>query len=252
MNLKKLIRKFGYYSFFLVFIFSLIFTNVLAQDDGVSISTGDDDSRKIFLHIFPPSTIADLRKYGILRFAGYLGVIIVAVLLLETIFVIIKTAMEFSTDEAKEIEDAFKSTQNLWQGVGWALGSFIAYAGISIFLGTGNMFNWASKLYQCNTEILFRAEYRAAVINPDLFKDEVMIYCCSNLERVNIPEDERGEGRLSISSWHSYTYSRDLEAVGVGTKEDGGWLFIADPEGTGPNVIPSDVKSSQGCEEFTV
>lgn len=253
MKINKAIRKFGYLIFLMSFILSVFYRFVYAQEDGVSIPSGEEgNSRDIFLHIFPPTTIADLKKYGVLRFLGYIAVIIIGVLLIQTIFVIIKTAMEFVQDESKDLKDALKSSQTLWQGLIWAFAAFFAYAGISIFVGTGNMFQWVSKLYQCNTEILFRAEYRAAVVNPDLFKDEVMIYCCSNLERTSIPEEGEGEGKLNLASWYAYTDMRNIEGVGVGSKEKGGWLFIADPNGKGPNVIPFDVKDAQGCEEFTV
>ncbi len=212
-------------------------------DEGVVIDFGGDDNKFIF-PIFEPTFVTDLRKYGVLRFASYILVLSIAWFMIYTAFNLVRYAYKFLQKESDDMTEGMRGAEGTIRAVGYTLAMLFAYILISTYLGMGNLFKWPLKLSQCGDgTFLFRAEYSAQLVNPDIFEDETMIYCCKSFSSV-LSSDET-EKAIDIGG-----------AVGnaavVGDPEKGGWLFISDPNGEYQNTLPANIGGAEGCEKFTI
>lgn len=222
---------------------------VYANDTGTGIEIDtetDDKDKKLVLHFLQPTLILQLNRYGLLPLLGYVAIIFTGYFVLVILITIVKTAMQFVSDESAEMKDAMKSSLEIYQAIGYTTSFLILYALISIFLGVGNMFKWPSKLAQCNGEILFRAEYRAEVFNSDLMRKEHLTYCCKSFGSnagfdMTKSSEQNMENRIRTESEIGY------DGVGVG-KTTGGWLFIGNLQGENrPFSEPPEITEPEGC-----
>ncbi|MCA9386144.1 hypothetical protein KC717_05850 [Candidatus Dojkabacteria bacterium] len=243
--MNKSVRKL-FLSFFVssVVLFSIV-NNVLAQ-----VGVGDEDGgRDVTIEIFGPSMFTNLRTYGVYRFAGYITTYILLVVFVLTILYMLFATVKMMQSQGDQnmFSDNLKKIRELLRGLALTFVFLMLYTGVGLALGFGNVFQWPNKLSQCGDgEFLFRAEYRAAVVDENLFDDEVLIYCCKDLELTNI-DDTNGEGALNVS-----TNQGTRDGAVVGDEELGGWLFIADPNGNSRSVVPTNVSKAGRCEPFTI
>jgi hypothetical protein len=234
----------------LIILFGVIYTsfslaeNVMAQtgdEEGVSIPFVDGDT--INIGLFDVTNITNLARFGVLRMVVHIATFVMIWIFIYMIFNLIRFSYNFLQKESGEISEGIKGAEGTVRAFAFSLVMILAYAAVGIFLGVGNPLKWGNKLAQCGDgEFLFRAEYRAQLVNTEIFADESLIYCCTKF--TGLLQDYERERAISVGG-------SELDGAIVGTPEQGGWLFISNVGGRYPSTVPVNVTGAEGCISFT-
>lgn len=220
--------------------------NVWAQtgeEEGVTIPIIDGDTFEIGL--FDVTNVTNLARFGVTRLVVHISTFVMIWIFVYMIFNLVRFGMKYLQNESKDISDGIKGAEGTVRAFGFSLAMVFGYILVGIFLGVGNPLKWGDKLAQCgNGEFLFRAEYRAQSVNPEIFEDDTLIYCCSRF--TGLLEEFERERAITVGG------HEDDGAI-VGTPEEGGWMFISDPGGSDyPTSLPVNVTGAEGCIPFTI
>lgn len=238
LNLKTVILI----GFSFLFFFSFIF-KIFAQSNDEFLQIGENG---IQVYSFIPTAITDLVKYGPFRILSFFGIIFIGWLTILIIWTLFKTGVNFAQGDKSDVEEGLKASKNLILGFFWFFASFFIFIVISLFIGTGNVMRWPTRLSTCGEygTLLFRAEFKANELDTDneIFDEETgySIYCCEFLKF--LPEDESEE---DIRTSEKILLQRDY--IGVGHKGFGGWLFIKGDRNSTKNA---NVVVNNECEYF--
>lgn len=253
------------------FVFSYIFTflKVYAQQD---IDEGSVDIGGLKIFTFFPSTILNLKTYGVYRLVGYILQLVLFYLLLLFLITVLKNAMQFSRDKDSDIKDAFLTTQNLAQGVAFPFIFIVLYAATGFFLRTGNIFDWPTQFAQCGEgDFLFRAEYKAAELSPEIYEgnESVLAFCCSNFSeyefeqgadlkpavKYSVVKGAAGGSALpNVSVIKDGNSSKVEPVVVIGSQDKGGWVIVKNISTLGDDVdlLSLMTSSIDSCEAYHV
>ncbi len=222
-------------------------TRVAAQ---VNIDVPDGKT-KIEIDYFKPSAFTDLMKFGALGFVGYIAIFLVGFMF---IYITVQIAISAgkiiqSQGDSGKLEEGVSEIQKFMRGVLIAMLFLLAFVAVGIFMGSGNIMKWPSKLGQCGGGgVLFNAEYDASLKNEKIYEKETQVLCCRNFESLDFGD----ENTVLVSPVGGIRgFSKDGPSAGnpfaivVGTETDGGWMFIL-PSATGES---RDLQSTQSDQE---
>lgn len=107
--------------------------------------------------IFNPSKFSSGGIYSLL---GYISSLVFSILLVVWIFVIISGAIKIISSQGAEdkLKEGYTNIKNVFVGLTMGLAFFAVLSLVGMFLGFGNVYQWADKLSMCEGKFKYQAE----------------------------------------------------------------------------------------------